>query len=156
MTGRITHERFMLERRYDATPEQIFAAWEDVEGRAQWQKPADHLNLVYDAADFRVGGCDVSRCWADGDASAYRAVVYYQDIVPGRRIVMSETVSLADRRLSAALATVEIDPDGAGARMRLTLQIAAEEGAEVFAGYREGWGALLENLVSHLAREAMT
>ena len=34
--------------------------------------------------------------------------------------------------------------------------IAAEEGAEVFAGYREGWGALLENLVSHLAREAMT
>ena len=40
--------------------------------------------------------------------------------------------------------------------MRLTLQIAAEEGSEVFAGYREGWGALLENLVSHLAREAIT
>ena len=52
MTGRITHERFTLERRYDATPAQIFAAWEDVEGRTQWQKPADHLHLVYDADDY--------------------------------------------------------------------------------------------------------
>ncbi|WP_300541185.1 SRPBCC domain-containing protein [Maricaulis sp.] len=155
MTSRITHERFTLERRYDATPAQIFTAWKDVDGRTQWQKPADHLHLVYDADDFRVGGCDISRCWADGDASAYEAVVYYQDIVPDRRIVMSETVSLAGRNLSSALATVEIDPDGAGARMRLTLQIAAETGSDIFAGYREGWGALLENLVLHLTRETI-
>lgn len=156
MTGRIVHDSFTLERRYDATPGQVFAAWEDVEGRSYWQNPADHLRLVYDKADFRVGGCDVSRCWAEGDAQAYTATVYYQEIEPDRRIIMSETVELAGRHLSAALVTVEIDPDGSGARMRLTLQIAAEEGSEVFAGYREGWGALLENLVSHLAREAMT
>lgn len=156
MTDRTTHESFSLERRYDASPAQVFAAWEDVEGRAHWQKPADDLHLVYDKADFRVGGCDVSRCWADGDDHAYEAVVYYQDIVPDRRLVMSETVSKADVRLSVALATVEIDPDGTGARMRLTLQITAEEGSEIFAGYHEGWSALLENLVSHLARKAMT
>ncbi|WP_300545229.1 SRPBCC domain-containing protein [Maricaulis sp.] len=155
MTTAITHDDFTLEQVYGAAPERIFAAWESVEGRLQWQRPADHLHMVYDASDFRVGGCDVSRCWAEGD-DAYEAVVYYQDIVPDRRIVMSETVSKAGRRLSCALATVEIDPVASGTRMRLTVQIAAEEGSEVFAGYREGWGALMENLVSHLTREAVS
>ena len=80
MTGRITHERFTLERRYDATPAQIFAAWKDVEGRTQWQKPADHLHLVYDADDFRVGGRDISRCSygpaSRSDPSRWRASLF--------------------------------------------------------------------------------
>jgi uncharacterized protein YndB with AHSA1/START domain len=155
MTARIVHDSFTLERRYDASPAQIFAAWEDVEGRTHWQKPAEHLHFVFDSADFRVGGCDVSRCWADGE-DEYRAVVYYQNIVPDRRIVMSETVTRRNETLSSALATVEIDPDGEGARMRLTLQIAGENGSDIFDGYREGWGALLDNLVTHLAREVAT
>lgn len=153
MSARIVHDSFTLERHYDASPAQIFAAWEDVEGRTHWQKPADHLHFVFDSADFRVGGCDVSRCWADGEEE-YRAVAYYQNIVPGRRIVMSETVSRGAETLSNALATVEIDPAGDGAHMRLTLQIAGEEGSDIFAGYREGWGALIDNLAVHLAREA--
>lgn len=155
MSAQIAHDSFTLERRYDASPARIFAAWKDVEGRTRWQKPADHLHFVFDATDFSVGGCDISRCWADGEEE-YRAVAWYHNIVPDRRIVMSETVSRKDEMLSNALATVEIDPDGPGTRMRLTLQIMGEAGSDIFAGYREGWGSLMENLVTHLARESAT
>ncbi|OLF77830.1 hypothetical protein AWH62_03930 [Maricaulis sp. W15] len=153
MTGWMAHESFSLEREYEVSVSRVFAAWEDVEGRALWQKPAAHLHLVYDRADFRVGGRDVSRCWADDESDAYQAIVHYQDIVPDHRIIMSETVSKAGTHLASALVTVEMCADNGGTRLRLTLQIVGETNSEIFAGYREGWGALIENLALHFEAE---
>ena len=48
----VEHETFVVERRYDVSPERAFAAWADREAKARWYVGPD-ANLEL---DFRVGG----------------------------------------------------------------------------------------------------
>ena len=53
MSGRsVEHATFVVERKYEASPERAFAAWADPEAKARWYVDSDsQLEL-----DFRVGG----------------------------------------------------------------------------------------------------
>ena len=53
MSGRsVEHATFVVERKYEASPERAFAAWADPEAKARWYSDSEaHLEL-----DFRVGG----------------------------------------------------------------------------------------------------
>ena len=53
MSGRsVEHATFVVERKYEVSPERAFAAWADPEAKARWYVDSDaQLEL-----DFRVGG----------------------------------------------------------------------------------------------------
>lgn len=57
-------ETVVMERTYRASPARVFKAWGDVEARTRWSIPSPDVIIVYDKADFRVGGVDDSRCGA--------------------------------------------------------------------------------------------
>ena len=78
MSGRsVEHATFVVEHKYEASPERAFAAWADPEAKARWFVDSD----AYLELDFRVGGRESSRGTApDGSAYSYEAL--YQDIVP--------------------------------------------------------------------------
>ena len=59
-------EFITMERIYNATPARVFAAWSNAKARERWGRPNDEEIIVYDQADFRVGGEDVSRCGPKG------------------------------------------------------------------------------------------
>jgi uncharacterized protein YndB with AHSA1/START domain len=106
MSGRsVEHATFVVERKYEVSPERAFAAWADPEAKARWYVDSDaQLEL-----DFRVGGRERSQGTApDGRACSYEAL--YQDIVPGRRIVYTYEIVLEETRISVSLATVEFTP----------------------------------------------
>jgi uncharacterized protein YndB with AHSA1/START domain len=108
MSGRsVEHATFVVERKYEVSPERAFAAWADPEAKARWYIDSDaRLEL-----DFRVGGRERSQGTApDGRAYSYEAL--YQDIVPGRRIVYTYEMVLEETRISVSLATVEFTPVG--------------------------------------------
>jgi uncharacterized protein YndB with AHSA1/START domain len=140
----------VMERTYNAARARVFKAWADVDVRTRWSTPAAHMSIIYEAADFRVGGRDVSRCIEPGTAD-YVANVYYLDIRDDQRIVFAEDVSHGDRRQSAALISVELTSKGDATHLLLTMQIASFDDTGMEAGYQMGWNAALDNLGKEFA-----
>lgn len=141
----IAHATIVMERSYTASPERVFKAWADVEARMRWSAPADNIRIVYEASDFREGGKDISRCIEPGNED-YVAAVTYIDIKRDQRIFFVEDVTHGEKRVSAALISVELTPNGAGTRLLLTMQIASFDEAGMEHGYQFGWNAALDNL----------
>jgi uncharacterized protein YndB with AHSA1/START domain len=146
------HDTFALERHYPHSREKLFRALSDPALKARW------LFLGNDAEtfemDFRVGGRDHQRR-AMGEDTPFGGRFLenegrYEDIIPGERIVMSTTMTLADRRISSALITYELSDDDSGCRLRFTHQAAFYEGADGPAMRRGGWEKLLDTLAATL------
>ena len=150
MSGRsVEHATFVVERKYEASPERAFAAWADPEAKARWYVDSDaQLEL-----DFRVGGRERSRGTApDGSAYSYEAL--FQDIVPAERIVYTYDMLLHETRISVSLATVEFTREGDGeTRLVFTEQGAFLDGHESPARRAEGMGGLLDALGEELQSE---
>jgi uncharacterized protein YndB with AHSA1/START domain len=147
----IAHATIVMERSYAASPARVFAAWADVEARKRWSAPAGTIRIEYEAADFREGGRDVSRCIEPGNAD-YVATVNYLDIRKDQRIVFAEDVTHGNARVSAALISMELAPKADATRLALTLQIASFDGAAMEQGYQFGWSAALDNLAKEFSQ----
>ena len=147
----LAHATVVMERTYAASPSRVFAAWSNVEARKRWSAPADNIRIEYDAADFREGGKDVSRCIEPGNAD-YVATVTYVDIRKDQRIVFAEDVVHGNQRVSAALISMELTPKNAETHLALTMQIASFDEAGMEAGYQFGWNAALDNLAKEFAQ----
>jgi uncharacterized protein YndB with AHSA1/START domain len=148
----VTHATIVLERVYDASPARVFKAFADPAARTRWGTPSPGVELVYDKADFRNGGLDVSRCGPRGKL-IYRVETRYLDIEPEHRIITTEVVSEGWHRLSVSLITVEFHAEGPSTRLVLTDQITALGGKDMIAGSREGLSGALDNLAVELRRQ---
>jgi uncharacterized protein YndB with AHSA1/START domain len=150
MTGRsVEHAKLTIEREYNASPAQVFAAWASVEARQVWGVPAPDVAIRFDEANFRIGGRDLSRCGKKGEPT-YLCEAIYLDIVEDRRIIFTEAIEHRSVRLSASLLTVEFASEGSGTRLKLTAQIAALDGSAMIEGYESGWTPALVNLAAYL------
>lgn len=143
----IAHATLVMERTYNASPTRVFHAWADAEAKARWSAPTPNIVIKYDEADFREGGRDVVHCIEPGKAD-YIAVVHYLDLRSDRRIVFAEAVSNGVERVSAALISIQLTPQGAGTHLNLTMQIASFDGSNMEEGYQFGWAAALDNLAN--------
>jgi uncharacterized protein YndB with AHSA1/START domain len=147
MSGRsVQHATFVIERKYQVSPERAFAAWSDREAKARWYvDPETHLEL-----DFRIGGRERSSGSAP-DGRAYRYEALFHDIVPAQRIVYTYDMFLEGTRISVSLATVDFTSAGdGGTHMVFTEQGAFLDGHESPAGRAEGMGSLLDALGEEL------
>jgi len=145
------HDTIVLQRTYDATAARVFEAFASPQARMRWGAPSPSADIVYDKADFRVGGVDLSRCGPPGHL-VYSVETRYLDIVPQQRIISTEVVSEGTNRLCFALITVEFFPAGRDTRLILTDQVAAFGGRSLIEGHRAGHAAALENLTAELRR----
>jgi uncharacterized protein YndB with AHSA1/START domain len=101
-------------------------------------------------ADPRVGGREVSLCKVAGEPDI-RCEAGWLALDPDRRSVNYEVVSSGGAPLSAALVTAEIEAAGEASRLRVTVQLSSLAG-DMAAGYRQGFGAGLDNLADVSAR----
>ncbi len=146
----IAHATIVMERTYSTSAKRVFAAWSDIEARKRWSAPADNIRIEYEAADFREGGRDVSRC-IEPDNADYVATVNYLDVRKDKRIVFAEDVVHGEKRVSAALISVELSPKDGGTHLALTMQIASFDDADMEQGYQFGWSAALDNLAKEFS-----
>jgi uncharacterized protein YndB with AHSA1/START domain len=142
MTERsVEHAIFVVERRYDAAPDRVFAAWSDRAAKARWFGSAeDRVEL-----DFRVGGQELHE-GIDQRGNPYTFRAIYQDIVEPGRIVYTYEMLLGETRISVSVATVELTPDGAGTLLVFTEQAAFLDGHDTPAQRQHGMGSLLDAL----------
>jgi uncharacterized protein YndB with AHSA1/START domain len=149
----VLHSTFVIERKYPATPEKVFAAFADPAKKERWY--GANLKREEFTMDFRVGGVDRVRSLL-GDDTPFPGVAMvnhtsYQDIIPDRRIVMAYTMSIGDKRISASLVTIELLPIDGGTDLVFTEQGAFFEGADGPQMREHGQRTLLEALAQELA-----
>jgi uncharacterized protein YndB with AHSA1/START domain len=146
------HASFVIERKFAASPAQVFAAWSDPKAKARWfKRPAEWKDKVREL-DFRVGGHErLVGTRPDGRISTFDA--RYHDIVPDQRIIYAYEMHIDDARISVSLATVTLEPAGAGTRMTFTEQAVFLDGFDDQGSRERGTRALLDNLDAALQRE---
>ncbi len=74
----------------------------------------------------------------------FRAI--YQDIVPNERIIYTYDMDLGGPRISVSLTTIEIRPEGAGARLTFTEQGVFLDGYDDAGSREHGTRWLLDKL----------
>jgi uncharacterized protein YndB with AHSA1/START domain len=148
----VTHATFVIERRYEAPPARVFAAWATPAAMARWFACHDDWVPTLFELDFRVGGCERLRTGPKG-GTLHGFDGIYQDIIPDERIVYAYAMRLDETLISVSLATVEFRRAGAGTLLIFTEQGAFLDGHDDVAGREEGTRAGLNNLASLLAGE---
>lgn len=156
MTKRSAHHAtFVIQRMFDASPAQVFAAWAQPAAKARWFASHDDWDTGEFELDFRVGGRERLKIGPeDGPLHAYDAC--YQDIVPNERVVYTYDMHLDDMRISVSLATVELAEAGAGTRMVYTEQAVFLDGLDSSTDRERGTRELLDSLDAELRRAPAT
>jgi uncharacterized protein YndB with AHSA1/START domain len=149
MDGKSHHATIQLEYSYSAPAERVFSEFANPVARARWSAPSED-ELIYDEADFRVGGKDVFRCGPKGDPK-FRGETRYLHIVPNVRVVSSETLDTDGQPLAVSLTTLDFDSTEGATKVTVTVQIVSFVGPDMIRGYESGNRSALENLAQHLA-----
>jgi len=147
------HDTFVLERRYARAPDRVFAMLADPALKRRWYgEGADTFDM-----DFREGGREYTLSHLGPDTPFPGAPLVsdavYQNIVPGRRVVLVQTMTLAGRTITTALITFELLADGDGTTLLCTHQGAFYEGSGGPQMRKDGWNVLLGRLDRELAEQ---
>ena len=149
----VSHSTFRIERVYDATPAQVFAAFADPAARRRWFIEGESWDIESCELDFRRGASEHSTFRFRG-GQLIRNDTTYHDIVENERFVFSYTMVVGDNRISASLATVELTAEGDGARLAYTEQGAHLDGHDNAEQREAGCRRLYEALAVELERKA--
>ncbi|MCU1236852.1 MAG: Activator of Hsp90 ATPase 1 family protein [Candidatus Solibacter sp.] len=149
------HATFVMERKYKAAPEKVFAAFADPAKKRRWfVESGGHELIEQYQMDFRVGGQERA-CFRFKEGTPVAGLICvtegrYQDIVPDRRIVEASTMTIGGRRISASQVTIDLLPDEGGTELILTHQGAFFEGADGPQMREGGWRKLIDRLEGEL------
>ncbi len=145
-----THDTFILERSFAASPARVWKAFADKTQKAKWFGGPPDWPVVERSMDFRIGGKDVDIGGPKGGpVSKYHGT--YMDIVENERIIISYEMYLDDKRISVSVQCTELVPEGKGTRLVLTEHGVYLDGLDGAAGRKEGYGFLLDALGTSLA-----
>lgn len=128
----------------------LWQAWTAPAARAVWAAPTPSVTVEFLEADSKVGGREVSLCKVEGQPNI-RCEVGWLELQPALRSVNYEAISSGGVTQSAALVTAEFSGTDERSRLVVTVQLSSlAENME--AGYRQGFGAGLDNLASAAER----
>ena len=151
-----TSESLQLKHHYNASPEQVFAAWSDPEAVGKWFGPHSH-DCNVEQYDFKQGGRyqirmipkgEDTECGGDSTKDSVCAGEFVEIAAPNR-IVMSFTWIENGGDIGDTLLTIEINPAGDGSQLVLTHERLPDE--EMRAAHRGGWQGTLECLEAYLS-----
>ena len=119
------HDSFTLTRRFDATPDAVFALFADEERWRRWfRMPGSSATYAH---DFRVGGGDRATAefrMPDGRVETLENVATYFAIEAGRRISYAYVAIVDGIPRWSSLVTIELTPDVDGTELSWTEQVA--------------------------------
>ncbi|WP_339856501.1 SRPBCC family protein [uncultured Nisaea sp.] len=128
----------------------LWNVWTAPAARAVWAAPSPSVTVEFLEADTRVGGREISICRGEGHPDI-RCECGWLELQPARCSVNYEVISSEGVTQSVALVTADISGTHESSRLGLTVQLSSLA-EDMEAGYREGFSAALDNLVSTAER----
>lgn len=122
----------------------LWQAWTAPAARAVWAAPTPSVTVEFLEADTRIGGREVSLCKVKGQPDI-RCECGWLELLPTSRSVNYEVVSSGGITQSAALVTADFSGTDERGRLIVTVQLSSLA-EDMEAGYRQGFGAGLDNL----------
>lgn len=144
------HATTVFDRTLNAPARRVFDAFAKAEARAIWAPPVPEINMVFEKADFRVGGRDLCRC-GPGPAEGVTVETFYHAIDDGRRIVFTEVIGMPEAPEAVGLVTVEIAPQDDESNLTVTVQLTSVGAEDMTGEVESGWTSSLQNLERYLA-----
>jgi uncharacterized protein YndB with AHSA1/START domain len=141
-TGRFATLTF--ERNVAAPVSALWQVWTAPAARAVWAAPSPVVTVEFLEADTRVGGREVSLCKV-ADEPDVRCECGWLELQPVQRSVNYEVIASEGVTQSAALVTADFGDLGEHSRLVVTVQLSSLA-TDMEAGYRQGFGAGLDNL----------
>ncbi len=139
-----------FERDVAAPASVLWEAWTAPAARAIWAAPSPSVTVEFLEAHTKVGGREVSLCKVEGQPDIHCECGWLA-LQPARCSVNYEVISSEGVLQSVALVTAEISGTQERSQMLVTVQLSSlTEGMD--AGYQEGFGAGLDNLVGAAER----
>jgi uncharacterized protein YndB with AHSA1/START domain len=137
MPGSVSHSTFVVERRFSASVERVFAAWSDPVKKRRWSSCHEDAGTVEYQLDFRIDGTETSHVvMADGATQTVKA--RFLDIVTPERIVYAYDLVQNQTRVSASLVTVTFTRESGKTKMTFTEQVVLLDGHGDVRERREG------------------
>jgi uncharacterized protein YndB with AHSA1/START domain len=133
-----------FERDVAAPATVLWEAWTAPAARAVWAAPSPAVNVEFLESETRVGGREVSLCKVEGQPDV-RCECGWLVLQAPRRSVNYEVISSAGVTQSVSLVTADISGTQEHSRLVVTVQLSSLV-QDMEAGYREGFGAGLNNL----------
>jgi uncharacterized protein YndB with AHSA1/START domain len=148
-----THGSFIIERRYNASPERVFAAWSDPKAKRTWFAEGEGWDIKSYELDFREGGKETSTFrlekaeggWIGNDT-------VFNEIIPNERIIFTYSMDRDGVRFSISLASVELRAADKGTRFIFTEHGAHFDDADGIKMREAGWQELLGKLDEYLSK----
>ena len=128
-TSTIVHSTFTVERTYPASAARVFGAFSDPVIKRRWFAEGEGWEVDEFTVDFREGGREFSRFRFQGGPPVTNETVYL-DVVTEQRIVFVCAMTVAGKRISASLASVELFATAKGTRLVYTEQGQFLDGAD--------------------------
>jgi uncharacterized protein YndB with AHSA1/START domain len=148
------HTTSVIEHNYPQPPANVYAAFAQPARKRRWYAEGDHEIQEFEM-DFRVGGTErLSYRFKSGHPIEGQQIVNqtrYQDIVPDKRIVVANVMSLNGKPILAAQVTFEFLPAGSGTDLICTSQGAFFDWPQGPMMIEAGWRALLDRVGQELA-----
>ncbi len=138
-----TKPSLTINRRFNAPPEKVYAAWTDPEKLAHWMGPVG-TKSVRAECDLRVGGRYAIKMIMPDDEHNVGGV--YREIVPNQKIVFTWAWRSTPERES--LVTVTFKKDGDGTIMTLLHEQFFDEKAR--DDHNRGWTGTMDKLEAYL------
>jgi len=151
----VIHNTFVIERSYQATPEQVFAALSNPAKRRRWLIEGQNHEVESFEVDFRVGGHErgVLRLGPNTPlpGTQFTRESDFLDIIANERVVSASAMVMGEKRISVSLETFELLPTDKGTDLIFTHQAAFFEGADGPEMREGGWRKLLGKLDAEVA-----
>jgi len=143
-TDAATKPSLVIKRRFNVSPEKVFAAWADPEKLKQWMRPGE-ITSTRAEIDLRTGGrYRIVMRATDGEEHDVSGV--YREIIANEKLVFTWAWKSTPERES--LVTVTFKPDGAGTIMTLLHEQFFD--ADARDRHQGGWNGALEKLEKYL------
>jgi len=152
----VIHNTFVIEKRYPAAPEKVFAAFADAKKKRRWFVEGEHHTVESYEMDFREGGVEKAQLRFQKSTPVVGGLTCtndtrYMEIVANKRLVFASKMLIGGNCISASLGTVELLANGSGTDLIFTHQGAFFEGADGPEMRKDGWQKLFGKLDSELA-----
>jgi uncharacterized protein YndB with AHSA1/START domain len=145
-----SHHTVVVRRRYDASVERVFRAWQDPAALQGWYTPGDDSWTARVLEhEFRVGGVKRLRFGPPAETPFFEDC-RYEDIVPDARLCYSMTIARGDVRITTSMVTVELIAHGERTELIVTDQLVVLDGGEQSGDRERGWGETLDKLTPFL------